>query len=107
LPRNRGQRWSTFLRNHLHQTWACDFLTLITLRFEILYCFVVVDLARREIVHIGVTPSPSAQFAGQSFVEAVADRNLDGKDLAGIEALYKTDLDAFRAKRTKYLLYSR
>jgi hypothetical protein len=32
---------------------------------------------------------------------------LDGKDLAGIEALYKTDLDAFRAKRTKYLLYSR
>jgi len=24
LPRNRGQRWSTFVRNHLHQTWACD-----------------------------------------------------------------------------------
>ena len=41
LPRNRGQRWSTFVRNHLHQTWACDFLTIITLRFQILYCFVV------------------------------------------------------------------
>ena len=75
LPRNHGQRWSTFLRNHLHQTWACDFLTIITLRFQILYCFVVVDLARREIVHIGVTPSPSAQYPGQCFVEAVADRN--------------------------------
>jgi len=33
------------------------------------------DLARREIVHISVTPSPSAQYAGQCFVEAVADRD--------------------------------
>jgi len=22
----RGQRWSTFLRNHAHEIWACDFL---------------------------------------------------------------------------------
>jgi hypothetical protein len=56
LPRNRGQSWPTFIRNHLHQTWACDFLTIVTLRFQSLYCFVIVDLARREIVHIGVTP---------------------------------------------------
>ncbi|MGD0835806.1 MAG: integrase core domain-containing protein [Polyangia bacterium] len=75
LPRNRGQSWPTFIRNHLHQTWACDFLTIVTLRFQILYCFVIVDLARREIVHIGVTSSPSAQYAGQCFVEAVADRD--------------------------------
>jgi hypothetical protein len=34
-----------------------------------------VDLARREIVHIGVTPSPSAQYAGQCFVEAVVTVN--------------------------------
>jgi hypothetical protein len=36
---------------------------------------VIVDLARREIVHIGVTSSPSAQYAEQCFVEAVADRD--------------------------------
>jgi transposase InsO family protein len=75
LPRNRGQSWPTFLRNHLHQTWACDFLTIVTLRFQILFCFVIVDLVRREIVHIGVTSSPSAHYAGQCFVEAVADRD--------------------------------
>ena len=63
LPRNRGQSRPTFVRNHLHQTWACDFLTIVTLRFQILYRFVIVDLARREIVHIGVTSSPSAQYA--------------------------------------------
>jgi len=50
-------------------------LTIVTLRFQILYCFVIVDLARREILHIGVTSSPSAQYAGQCFVEAVADRD--------------------------------
>jgi transposase InsO family protein len=49
-------------------------LTIVTLRFQILYCFVIVDLARREIVHIGVTSSPSAQYAGQCLFEAVADR---------------------------------
>jgi transposase InsO family protein len=75
LPPNRGQSWLTFVRNHLHQTWACDFLTIVTLRFQILYCFVIVDLARREIVHIAVTSSPSAKFAGQCFVEAIVDRD--------------------------------
>ena len=75
MPRNRGQSWPTFIRNHLHQTWACDFLTIVTLRFQILYCFVIVDLAPREIVHIGgVTSFPSARYAGPCFVEAVADR---------------------------------
>ena len=38
---------------------------------------------------------------------AVTAAILDGKDLASIEALYKPDLDDFRTKRTKYLLYSR
>ena len=75
VPRNRGQSWPTFVRNHLHQTWACDFLNIVTLRFHILSCFVIVDLARRKIVHIGVTSSPSAQYAGQCFVEAVVDRD--------------------------------
>jgi uncharacterized protein YbbC (DUF1343 family) len=36
---------------------------------------------------------------------AVAQAILDGNRLADIEALYKNDLDAFRAKRMKYLLY--
>lgn len=77
LPLTRGQSWSTFLQNHVHQTWACDFLTIhhLTLSDPILYCFVIVDLAQREILHVGVTSSPSAQYARQCFVEAVADRD--------------------------------
>ncbi len=33
LPRGRGQKWSTFIRNHLDQTWAVDWFTIVTLRF--------------------------------------------------------------------------
>ena len=74
LPRGRGQKWSTFVRNHLGQTWAADWFTIVTLRFQVLYAFVILDLERREVVRLGVTPTPSAQYAAQSFVEAVCDR---------------------------------
>ena len=75
LPRGRGQKWSTFIRNHLGQTWAADWFTIVTLRFQVLYAFVLLDLGRREVVRLGVTPTPSAQYAAQSFVEAVCDRD--------------------------------
>jgi transposase InsO family protein len=75
LPRGRGQKWFTFVRNHLGQTWACDWFTIVTLRFQVLYAFVILDLERREVVRLGVTPTPSAQYAAQSFVEAVCDRD--------------------------------
>jgi uncharacterized protein YbbC (DUF1343 family) len=35
----------------------------------------------------------------------VAQAILDGRPLSQVEALFKDDLDAFRAKRAKYLLY--
>ena len=75
LPRGRGQKWSTFVRNHLGQTWAADWFTIVTLRFQLLYGFIIVDLGRREVVRIGVTPTPSGQYAAQSFIEAVCDRD--------------------------------
>ncbi len=45
------------------------------MRCEILYAFVILDLGRREILRVGVTSTPSAQYAAQSFVEAVCDRD--------------------------------
>jgi hypothetical protein len=32
LSRGRGQKWSTFIRNHLGQTWAADWFTIVTVR---------------------------------------------------------------------------
>jgi len=49
LPRRRpGPGWRTFLRNHLHETIAVDFAVVPTIRFTLLYVFVVVDLSRRR-----------------------------------------------------------
>ena len=73
LPRGRGQKWSTFVKNHLGQIWACDWFTIVTLKFQLLYGFIILDLGRREVVHIGVTSSPSARYAGQLFIEALCD----------------------------------
>jgi putative transposase len=75
LPRGRGQKWSTFGRNHPGQTRACDWLTIVTLRFQVFYAFVILDLGRREVVRLGVTPSPSAQYAAEAVIEAVCDRD--------------------------------
>jgi hypothetical protein len=36
------------VRNHLGQTWACDWFTIVTLRFQVLYAFVILDLGRLD-----------------------------------------------------------
>jgi putative transposase len=39
----RGQKWSTFLRTHAAQIWACDFLPVTDLFFRPLFAFFVVE----------------------------------------------------------------
>jgi putative transposase len=73
LQRGRGQSWSTFLRSHASQVWACDFFTVVTVHFRTLYAFVVTSLERRRIVHVGVTAHPTGAWVAQRMVEAVGD----------------------------------
>ena len=63
----------TFIRNHLDQTWACDFFVVITASFRVLYVFIVLSLGRRHVVHFGVTENPSAAWTAQRLVEATID----------------------------------
>jgi hypothetical protein len=74
LDRSRGQAWSTFVRNHLSQIWACDFLTIVSFRFQVLCGFPILALERRQIMHVGVTVHPTAEWAAQRVVEAVRHR---------------------------------
>ena len=72
LPRRRpSQGWRTFLRNHLHETIAVDFAIVPTIRFKPLFVFVVLDLARRRILQLGITAHPTAQWTGQRLAEAL------------------------------------
>ena len=55
---DKSQTWLTFPRHHLEVSWAVDFFTVATLRFQILYIFVILN-SRRQVVHFTVTAHPT------------------------------------------------
>ena len=74
-PRTRGgthdQRWLTFVRNHAEAIVACDFLTVVTATFRVLYVFVVMEVGSRRIVYYNVTTNPTAAWTTQQLREAI------------------------------------
>jgi hypothetical protein len=46
-----SQTWRTFLENHSKQLVSIDFFTLPTIRFQVLYVFLVLAHDRRRILH--------------------------------------------------------
>jgi putative transposase len=56
---DKSQTWLTFLRNHLEVSWAMDFFTVPTVRFQIPYIFVTLNHSRRQVVHFAVTVHPT------------------------------------------------
>jgi putative transposase len=67
----KSQSWLTFLHNHMQVSWAMDFFTVPTLRFQILYVFVVLSHSRRQVVHFGVTAHPTMAWVVQQLREAM------------------------------------
>jgi putative transposase len=65
-----SQTWRTFLDNHLQQLVSIDFFTVPTLRFQVLYVFLVLAHDRRRILHFNVTAHPTAEWTGQQLREA-------------------------------------
>jgi transposase InsO family protein len=61
----RGQTWRTFIKNHAEEIFACDFLVQYTARFDVVYVFVVMQIASRRIVHFNVTAQPSLEWVKQ------------------------------------------
>jgi len=67
-----SQTWRTFLENHAQQFVSIDFFTVPTLRFQILYVFLVLAHDRRRILHFNVTAHPTAEWTGQQLRDAFA-----------------------------------
>jgi putative transposase len=65
-----SQRWGTFIRNHMDVTAACDFFVVPTATFKVMYVFVVLSHARREILHVNVTEHPTAAWTARQIREA-------------------------------------
>ena len=62
--------WEAFLRNHLADTIAIDFFVVPTVRFHVLYVFLILAHDRRRALHFNVTMNPSAEWTTQQIVEA-------------------------------------
>jgi transposase InsO family protein len=69
-PRQPGQTWRTFLRNHAPAIWAADLFTVQTLTFKTLYVLLFITHGRRELVRLAVTAHPTAAWVWRQLVEA-------------------------------------
>lgn len=65
-----SQTWRTFLNNHVKNLVSVDFFTVPTIRFQVLYVFLVLAHDRRRVVHFNVTAHPTAEWTAQQLREA-------------------------------------
>lgn len=70
VRKRSSQTWTTFLKNHAHEIWACDFTTVTSLFFIPIYIFVIMELESRRIVHTAVTANPTDEWIAQQLREA-------------------------------------
>jgi putative transposase len=65
-----SQSWRIFINNHMTDMVPVDFLVVPTIRFRMLYVFIVLSHARREVIHFNVTANPTAEWTAQQVIEA-------------------------------------
>ncbi len=68
--RPSGQTWSTFVRNHAAEFWACDFVQTYDVFFRAVFVFVIIELESRKVIHMNVTRSRSDAWVAQQLREA-------------------------------------
>jgi putative transposase len=69
----RGQTWSTFVKNHAHDIWCCDFVQTYDLLFRPLFLFFLVNQGSRRVVHVAATRSPTQDWTAQQLRNATMD----------------------------------
>ena len=72
MPR-RGppsQGWKTFLRNHADGIAAMDLFVVPTVSFRLLYVLLIMGHGRRQILWLGVTAHPTAEWIANQLTEA-------------------------------------
>ena len=65
-----SQTWRTFLENPVKTMVSVDFFTVPTIRFQVVYVFLVLAHDRRRIIHFNVTAHPTAEWTAQQLREA-------------------------------------
>jgi hypothetical protein len=62
--------WKTFIRNHADGIAAMDLFVVPTLSFRLLYGLLILSHGRRQILWLGVTTHPTAEWVARQLTEA-------------------------------------
>jgi transposase InsO family protein len=65
-----SQGWKTFLRNHADGIASMDLFVVPTISFQLLYGLLILQHGRREILWLGATTHPSAEWVSRQLTEA-------------------------------------
>ena len=66
----RRQTWTTFVRNHAADIWACDFLQTYDVFFRAIFIYVIIHLGSRKVISINVTRTPTDAWVAQQWRNA-------------------------------------
>jgi hypothetical protein len=65
-----SQGWKTFLRNHADAIASMDLFVVPTISFRLLYGLLILRHSRRELLWLGVTTQPNAEWIARQLTEA-------------------------------------
>jgi putative transposase len=91
--RTSSQHWKTFVKNHARGIVACDFLVAVTVRFQVLYVFLAMEVGSRRILHYNVTAHPTADWTLQQFREAIPSNHPYQFLIHDRDSIFAPDLD--------------
>lgn len=101
------QSWKTFVKNHMHETWAMDYLVVPTLKFKTLYVLIIINHGTRKIEYFAITKNPNLDWLKQQIRNATpygyAPKYLiHDNDSTFVSENFKSFLSAFgvKSKRT-------
>jgi transposase InsO family protein len=83
-----SQGWKTFLRNHADGIASMDLFVVPTISFRLLYGFLILRQSRREILWLGVTAHPNAQWIARQLTEACSSQQTPGYVIRDRDCVY-------------------
>src|SRR5215831_18107300 len=92
-PVDPRQRWMTFVRNHAKAMIACDFFVVVTATFQLVYVFVIMEVANRRVLHFNVTQHPTGDWTLQQFRECIVGDEGYRFIIHDRDRIYSRDLD--------------
>jgi len=71
-----SQGWKTFLRNHADGIASMDMFVVPTISFRLLYGLLIIRLSRRELLWLGVTAHPTAEWIARQLAVGTNRRDM-------------------------------